>query len=173
MSTKKLTRSAVLLALALVFQSLRLIPFIGNWPNQSLLIGSLVNLVLVIAGIIVGPFAAAIISIITPVVAFMQGFLPNPLIIIPIAAGNLVLSLIVAYFYKKNKYISLAVGAVLKWVVISNVATYVIKSFVNLPEQKINVLIQSMGIPQLITAVIGCVLALLITETLLKALKEN
>lgn len=74
MSNKTLyiTRTAVLLALTLVFQMLRIViqPIVG--PGHVFIVGSLVNLALIVAAGRIGLTAGIIISIATPIVAFFR-----------------------------------------------------------------------------------------------------
>ncbi len=68
-SFKYMVRTALLLALALVFQ-------IGFSQFAQPVVGPLVNMTLFIATITVGTISAIIVGSLTPLVAFMLGIMP-------------------------------------------------------------------------------------------------
>src|SRR5574344_1600828 len=76
----KLVRAALLLAIALLSQQLR---FILPLPKilDTLVIGTLVNASLVLTAHYTDLFLAAITTIALPIVAFLQGHLPIPMLI--------------------------------------------------------------------------------------------
>src|SRR5690554_7160944 len=112
-----LTRTAVLLALTVLFQSLRsIIPMPANVSQY--VVGSLVNLSLIVAAVIVGVKGGLIISIAAPFIAFFQGFQQNLVMVPMIALGNIAIVVVVALLYNKNKILALASGAILKFVVL-------------------------------------------------------
>ena len=88
MSLKRLNRTALLLALMIVFQSLRLYLPLPAFVSVYL-IGSLVNACLLLAANTLGPRPAWVLAIAAPVVAYLQQVLPLPVLILPIAAANL------------------------------------------------------------------------------------
>ena len=137
---KWLTRTAFLLAIALVFQ-------MGGFPQP--ITGPLVNTVLYLAASIVGWQGGILIGILTPLVAAMRGILPPPLApLIPfIALGN---SLMVVLFYLlkfKNKIIAIIIASLVKFSILF--------SAVNLLVQVPPAVSQMMSLPQLITALTG------------------
>ena len=89
-----LTRTAILLAIALVFQ-------MGGFPQ--FITGPMVNTVLYLAAMVVGWQGGVLIGIFTPVIAAMRGILPPPLTpLIPfIALGNG--ALVALFFCLKSK----------------------------------------------------------------------
>ena len=84
---KNLTRTGLLLALTLVFQSLRFLIPLPPWMS-TFLIGSLVNAALLVALQALGLRSALLIACVTPVVAWLQQLLPLPVFILPVALGN-------------------------------------------------------------------------------------
>lgn len=108
MGIKKLSRTALLLALMIVFQSLRLYlplpPFIAVF-----IIGSLVNACLLLAAVTGGWKAAATLAVVAPVVAYLQQALPLPVLLLPIAAANL--AYVSGYLALAGKSSILAIGA--------------------------------------------------------------
>jgi hypothetical protein len=92
-----ITRTAVLIALLIVFQ----------WGlgaltgSNQIIVGSAVNLVLIIAATVSGLYSGIVVALISPFLAFVLGVGPQISALIPfIALGNLVLVLIV--LYRKN-----------------------------------------------------------------------
>ena len=81
---------AMFLAVALVFQSIRLIMPMIPGPVNMFLIGSLLNTVMVLSIWCTNSRWAGIIGIILPFGAFMQGQLPVVLMIPVVALGNAV-----------------------------------------------------------------------------------
>jgi hypothetical protein len=152
-----LTRTAVLLAITLAFQML-------GFPQM--VTGPAVNAMLLIAGSYVGVLGAVIIGILTPLIAFMRGILAPPLApMIPfIMIGNAVW---VAAFLgfrhlSGGKYrgsvTGIAIGAIAKFLVLSSA----VRLIVSVPPP----VAQAMQIPQLITAVIGGIIALMVEQAL-------
>jgi len=83
--------SAALLALTCVFQSLRLI--MGATPVSTYLIGVLVNLCILVATSAIGIPAGLLLSVTAPCVAFLQSYMPAP--ILPwVVGGNCIVTLI-------------------------------------------------------------------------------
>ena len=169
-NAKRITSTGLFLALAILFQNLRLIPFLSEAnPLSPFVIGSLVNLVIIAACVEIGFWPAALISICTPVVALLQGQLKLPFMVGVVALGNLVLAA-GCFAFKKNpklQPVGMLVGAIAKfgffllsvpltfsWFVGTGVPAAVAGNF--------------LGWAQLITALIGGVLALLILPVLRK-----
>lgn len=172
--SKRITYSAVLLALTLVFQALRLLPFIGNLPHSTLIIGSLVNMCLYASVLIINETAAGLmISVCAPVAAFLQGHLAFVALIPFVAIGNAVLVMCFYYLQKLNKYAAVAFSAVAKWAVMFLGSKYLLHFFVKIDYDKLKTIIAGFNLPQLITAVIGGALALLLYRLLPKKLKMN
>ncbi len=169
-----LTRTAILLALTVLFQSLRVIVPIP--PNISqFVVGSLVNLTLILAAVVVGLKGGLTIAILAPVIAFMQGFLPPfPIMMLLVAIGNVVLVTVVALLYHKNNILALGLGALLKFVALYIAVVQIAVPFIltEAPQRVRDTLAVSFSWPQLITAVIGSVLALMVLPLVLRALKH-
>jgi hypothetical protein len=160
-SAKFITRTAILLALTVLFQSLRvLMPFLPANISQYV-IGSLVNLCLIVAAIIVGIKGGLIIAVAAPIIAFLQGFTPSPVLVLPIALGNIVLVAAAAILYEKNSVLALAAGAVLKFLTLYISVVHIALPFFmpGAPEQMRALLSVQFSWPQLVTAAIGGILA--------------
>ncbi len=142
MKTKQMVLTALLLAMCIVFQSMKGI--------SVYLTGSAVNALLVMATLSVGMSSGVFIAVITPIIAYLMGHTPVmqmiPLMVIVVMVGNLALVLMAGKGRKGNLPTWLAAGAVLKAVVLWLLA--VIKT--------------TFSITQLITAAIGCVIAYII-----------
>src|SRR6056297_501707 len=153
-SIRKISRTAILLAIALVFQ-------MGGFPQ--FITGPLVNTVLYLAAMIVGWQGGLIIGIFTPVIAAMRGILPPPLApLIPfIALGNAILVILFFLLKSKNKIAGIIIASVTKFLVLV--------SAVNLLVQVPPAIAQMMSFPQLVTALAGGFIALLIISIFKKA----
>ena len=150
----KLVRAALLLAIALLSQQLR---FILPLPKilDTLVIGTLVNATLVLTAHYTDLFLAAITTIALPIVAFLQGHLPIPMLIPVVFFGNFVF-MIMCYFIR-NKSIIL-IGPLLKTLTIYGSALWVL-NILKLPQEKISALVLTLSWPQLVTGILGIILA--------------
>lgn len=155
---KYLTRTAMLLALTIVFQFLgRHIP-LGQ--NSNFIVGPLVNACLIISAGLVGIFGGAVISVLSPYGAILTGAtLPLPLAPF-IAVGNFVLVL-AFYIFRKRKVIGIISGSIAKFAVIYGSLLYIIPFFKLMPANKaMNLAGAAFGWPQLVTALIGGIIAI-------------
>ncbi|MDD3656568.1 MAG: ECF transporter S component [Atribacterota bacterium] len=144
---KWLTRTSILLAIALLFQ-------MGAFPQ--FITGPLVNAVLYLASMIVGWQGGILIGILTPIIAAIWGILPPPLIpLIPfIALGNSVL--VISFFLLKssNKFLGIIIASIVKFIILVTA--------VNLLVQVPAPIAQMMSFPQFVTACTGGLIAILI-----------
>ena len=176
-TVKWITRTAVMLALAVLFQSLRLIiPMPGTLSQY--IIGSLVNLALIVAAMTIDVKGGLVVAVLTPIIAFFQGHIPPimPLMILFVALGNAAIVIAYALLYRESfasKIAALVVGAAAKFLVL-----YVLVVKFALPliypavPDKIRMAMSiNFSWPQLVTAGIGGVLALLVIPLLRRALK--
>jgi len=163
--TKFITRTAIILALTIVFQNLRYL--IGNTLPSTIIIGSLVNLCIIVSTGLVGITAGIILSVVSPLIALAQGHLPHPLFVPVTMAGNMVIATIYYYISKLNLagkfsgYIGVIVGALAKWGVMYYAGVILVLSLIvgsALPQKKAELIALSFNIPQFITAVIGGIL---------------
>ncbi len=173
-----ITRTAILLALTLVFQSLRVIIPIPK-PVDQFIVGSLVNLCLMVAAVVVGIKGGLIIAVLAPVVAFLQGFLPPFVVMIPIIAlGNAVIVFVFASYYEKNRIVAWIAGSILKFLALYILVVKLALPFFIAPqlqEPKLSAISGTLSLnfswPQLVTALIGGAVALVVLPLLQKALK--
>ncbi len=174
-STRPLVQTALLLALCIVFQCLKSI--------SVYITGPAVNAVLIIATLSVGLYSGLLIAATAPVVAFFLGATPVmnliPWMIPIIIVGNSILVLAVWLFKQKNLMEGLLTGSVCKAAFLWLTVWYVILPFfqTNIPEAKRAIMIPTIkttfSVTQLITALIGSVLAFLIWKPLHKYLKAE
>jgi riboflavin transporter FmnP len=176
-TVKWIARTAVMLALALLFQSLRMIIPMPGMMSQYI-VGSLVNLALIVAAIIIDAKGGLVVAVLTPVVAFFQGHIPQamPLMILFVALGNAVIVVAYALLYKESfisRIIALVVGAVAKFVVLYILVVKLALPLIypGVPDQVRAAMSVNFSWPQLITAAIGGVIALLVIPLLQRALK--
>jgi hypothetical protein len=115
---RKMVATAILIALTIVFQLLR--PVLGGSNIVSTyVIGSLVNLTLIVAACAVGLAGGISVAVIAPLFALLQGHATLPML--PwIIGGNLVLTILFTLLAQKNRR-SLNVEWV-RWSVVSVVA---------------------------------------------------
>ncbi|WMI80268.1 ECF transporter S component [Anaerotignum sp. MB30-C6] len=160
MKTKQLVLTALLLAMCIIFQSLKGI--------SVYLTGSAVNAMLVMATLAVGTSSGVFIAVITPFIAYLMGQTPImqmvPLMVIVIMVGNLALVLLASVGRRGKLPAWLAAGATLKAVVLWLLVWYAILPFFGdaVPEKMVAVIKTTFSITQFITAVIGCVIAYMI-----------
>ncbi len=156
---KNLTRTGLLLALTLVFQSLRFLIPLPPWMS-TFLIGSLVNAALLVALQALGMRSALLIACVTPVVAWLQQLLPLPAFILPVAVGN---SLYIWLFSRLRRAGPewLAVGsAALGKAAFFFLAFRGLLSILELPPALSTAILFVMGWPQLVTGLVGGFIAI-------------
>lgn len=151
---KMIVRGALLLAVALMAQQLRLILPLPMLVT-TFIIGTVVNAVLVMAARSAEIFPAVAIAILLPVVAFMQGQLPLALLIPVVALGNIVFVVLCNRWWATPIFV---VAPITKVFVLYLSTTLVLMSF-NVPETIMTGILAAMGWPQLITAILGVLLA--------------
>lgn len=165
---QKLVRGGLLLAIAVV------IIFAGkNIPQiNQLLIGSGVNAVLILAAYVCGTYYGIGVGLLTPLVALLVGqlnpaFAPFvPFIMIGNALYVLLFNLLKGKV-KLGKYAGVILGSLLKFLFLYVSASKLVTLFsLNIPKPAISKLAVAMGIPQLITALIGGIIAIAIIEIL-------
>jgi hypothetical protein len=168
MTVRWLTRTALFLSLTLLFQSLRFI--IPLPPVTSIfVVGTLVNACLITATLSTGFYSGVLIAVIAPLVAFFQQLLPIPLLIVPIAIGNLLLVAIFSFFKRCQFWIPVIAAALGKTIFLYTSTTWLLTNFITLPSKASSVLLFAMSWPQGITAIAGGIVAYLIINRLIKS----
>ena len=164
---RKMVTTALLIALAIVFQQLRYV-LGGSNPVSTYIISSLVNLCLIVAATAVGLWSGLSVAVITPLIALMQGHATLPML--PwIIAGNAVLVLCYALFAMKDKRsltldwprfaITGVIAAVIKYAVIALGQSTVLTSTKGLAFGAALSTAGAAQIVQLVTAGIAMILA--------------
>lgn len=162
---QRLTRAALLLAIMLIFQSIRL--FVPVPPFISMfVIGSAVNACLLLAVEQASWRLALILAVIAPVIAYLQQVLPLPIFILPVAAAN---SAYVLGYYWGNRFIgywaAVGIAAVAKAAAMFAMVTWVIQ-WVELPIKVAAALSAMLGWPQLVTGLGGGIIGYIILKRL-------
>lgn len=157
MNNSKLVRGALLVALALALQSLRLV-----LPMPQLLstfiIGTLVHMMLVLTLQLGGLKTALLLAFLLPLTAYVQGQVLLPFLIPVIWLGNFIFVLLVRQFKGRHK-LALCVPPVSKACVML-LAAWAALSFLALPNPALRKTVMfAMSVPQLLTAVAGILLA--------------
>ncbi len=159
-TTKQLTTTALLLALCVIFQTLK-----GSSPAMPYLTGSVVNCILIVATLYCGILSGTFIALITPVIAYFMGGTPImnmiPLMMPVIMIGNELLVLSVWLFRKKYIEIGMAIGCVTKTIFLWLTVWFAVLPVfgTNLPEKMIVTVRTSFSLTQFVTACIGSVIA--------------
>ncbi len=177
-----ITETAVLLALLVVLQAVTssTIPK----PVQQFVTGSCVNAVLAVSAIFVGLSSGLIIALVSPVLAYLLGIAPQLVTVPAIMVGNAVFTAMLWMFMKgeKTPLATQAAGwvlaAVAKFATLYFLVVKIICGLAAAPlleqgllkEPMLKMLPTMFAWPQLITALIGGGVALLVLPVLKKAL---
>lgn len=179
-----ITETAVMLALLVALQAL-------TQPAGQLVTGSFVNAVLAVSALVGGLGCGLTVAIISPVLAFLLGIAPNIVTVPAIMVGNAVFVLLLHFLVGKDaesivrRIIAWVVAAVGKFAVLYLLVVQVICGLASgillgkkigetvvLAPPMLEKLPTMFTWPQLITALIGGGVALLIVPVLRKALHK-
>lgn len=168
-----LTRTAMLIALLLVLQS------VTKGAGQYVT-GSCVNAVLAVAALVSGIGSAAVVALVSPFAAFILGIGPQLLPIVPaIALGNLVYVAVLWVITKKHRMMSARgvvawiASAVCKFLTLYLVVVKLLCNVLTLKPQQISTFTAMFSWPQLATALVGGGVALLVAAALRRALRDG
>lgn len=174
-----ITETAVMLALLVVLQAL-------TKPMGQLVTGSFVNAVLAITALVAGLGSGITVAVISPVLAYLLGIAPQILTVPAIMIGNGVYVILLCWIAgadnrKVGKQIAgwlvaacakfAALYAVVVWIICGLLAENLLASGM-LKEPMLKALPATFSWPQLVTALIGGAVALLIVPVLRKALHK-
>jgi len=151
--TAFLTRTALMAALAVAFQSLGL---------QQFITGPVINAVLYTSVGLVGTLSGVLVGLITPWVALVTGILKFPPVVPVVIAGNLTLALVFGILKRTNTYLAALAAAVAKYVVMTAGIKILLAQQVPLKPP----VIASMTVVQLYTALGGAVISLIAMRSL-------
>lgn len=176
---RKMVTTAILIALAIAFQNLRLV-LGGSNPVSTYIISTLVNTCLIVATCAVGLWSGLSIAVITPLIALWQGHAQAPML--PwIMAGNAILVIGYALFAGKTKtdikvqwlrwiIVGVIAGA-LKYAVITLGQSTVLSSAKGIAFSVALSTAAGLQIQQMITAMIAMIIARLVIMALPSKLK--
>ena len=174
-----ITETAIMLALLVTLQAL-------TKPAGQLVTGSCVNTVLAVAALVGGLGSGLTIALISPVLAFLLGIAPQILTVPAIMAGNAVFVVLLSLLADKSgknivkQIIAWICAAVAKFAVLYGIVVGLICGVLSenllasgaLKAPMLKALPATFSWPQLITALIGGAVALLIVPVLRKALHK-
>ena len=156
-STNVLTKTGVLLALTLAFQI-----FLQTYAQP--VVGPLVNMMLILTVLLVGTIPAIVIGCLTPLVAFLVGIMPLMPVVPFIMVGNALMVLLFSFTRNKlTDYGALALGAFGKFAFLAFSVRYLLILF--LPQVPPR-LVAALSLPQLYTALIGGLIAIILAKRL-------
>ena len=166
-----ITRTAIFIAMLVVIQ-------ITTAPmGNTILTGSIVNLLLIVSAMICGPVSGLLVGAVSPVMARFLGIGPLWSLIPFIIAGNA--ALVCVWHILGNRNIehkhaagitALLYAAIAKFLVLYiGIVRIMVPVFLGLPEQQAAVISAMFSFPQLVTALIGGALA----HALLPSLKKQ
>lgn len=168
----RITETAVMLALLLALQVL-------TKPMGQLVTGSFVNAVLAVTVLMTGLWSGIAVAIVSPVAAYLLGIAPQILTVPVIMVGNTVF-VVLLHCLSGRRLLAWLVAAVSKFAVLYTAVVWLICGVLaekllasgTLKTPMLSVLTATFSWPQLITALIGGGVALLIVPALRKALKR-
>ncbi len=168
-----LTYTAVMLAFTLLFQSARYLFPTPNATYVTYIIGTLVNLCLVVAAACANVWAGVVLSVIAPIVALFQGHAQLPMVV-PIAVGNIAIA-VGAYFGfkggKKNLWIAF-VSAAAKYVLIAfGMVFFALMGVQQLPFAAAVPVAFTQQVVQLVTGLLSIVIAVPVVAGVRRAVK--
>ena len=170
--TTFLARTAIFIALLIAFQ-------FATKALGQLVTGSCVNLILAVCALTCGIGSAAIVAVISPFFAFLLGIGPAMIQLVPaIAAGNAVYVLLIgllskAFKFKAGDITAVVISAVVKFAVLFLLVTKLILPLLGIPEAKAAVLSASFSWPQLVTALIGGILAVFVARGINRSMEKR
>jgi hypothetical protein len=184
---RRITETAVMLALLICLQWAG--SFVPEQMTKQLITGSFVNAVLAVTVLMVGLSSGITVALISPVFAYFLKIAPNFITVLPIMVGNVCFVVLLRLICGKTmkpvwkQPIALAAAAVVKFGVLYVLVVKIIcgvasgallgkklGSVVLLAPPMLKMLPTMFAWPQLVTALIGGTLALVIVPTLRKAL---
>jgi hypothetical protein len=160
-----ITTTAMLLALTIVFQLL-MRSIIPAGILQQIVMGSLVNLCLIVAAGIAGVWSGVIISVIAPVVSLALGHMPLAWLLPFVMIGNALIVVIYWLFMKKSQILGFTVGAAAKTAFLWAGVVLAGLSFLGASEAQAKAISLAYSWPQLITGIVGGVISLPIVKAL-------
>ena len=181
-----ITETAVMLALLICLQWVG--SFVPEQLTKQLITGTCVNAVLAVTVLMVGMGSGITVALISPVCAFAFGIAPNFITVAPIMVGNVCFVVLLKLLMNKaiwRQIVALIAAAVVKFGVLYILVVKIICGVASsalmgkklgetviLAPKMLTMLPTMFTWPQLVTALAGGTLALLIVPTLRKALHK-
>jgi len=174
MNTKvlRITETAAMAALLIALQAV-------TRPAGQYATGSCVNAVLALTTLLVGLWSGAAVALLSPFFAFLLGIGPQLLPIVPaIAVGNLVFVVLLWALTRRRgappmrQAAAWLVSALGKFAALYLIVVQVLCRVLPLKQPQIDTFSAMFSYPQLVTALIGGGIALLLTPLLQRALKR-
>lgn len=170
--TLQITYTAVLTGMLVLLQS-------ATKAGGQFVTGSCVNAVLAIGALFTGVWTGVAVAVISPFFAFMLGIGPQIIAIVPaIAVGNVIYVLVLHFLCSQKNIpfwrqgIGLLCSAACKFVALYLIVVQVLCRSLPLAEKQIAAFTTMFSWPQLITALIGGGIALMIVPILCKAYRR-
>ncbi len=164
-----ITQTAVFTALLVLLQTL-------TKAGGQLLTGTCVNAVLAVCVLFGGLWSGITVAAISPFFAFLLGIGPQLLPIVPaIAVGNTVYVLLLHFLFDKKPWrqgSSVLIASAGKFLTLYLLVVQLLCRILPLPEKQVAVFGGMFSWPQLITALLGGIAALLILSILRKAFRR-
>lgn len=167
--------TAVLLVLLIGLQ------FVTRTMGQ-LITGTCVNFILALTTLVCGLSAGILAALVSPVAAFLIGIGPGYAYVVPaVCVGNVIMVMILYIFIgRKNDYVKwavriagLLVAGTAKFTLLFLGVLNLVVPALNVPEDKVQTIVDVFSWPQLVTSVVGSLLAALIYAKLKKVLKNE
>lgn len=176
-----LTQTAMLIALLIVLQAVmsNIGGALGPLGSQ-ILTGSFVNAVLALSVLVAGLWSGVVVAALSPFFAYLLGIGPQLIAIVPaIALGNVVYVVVLHLLTKgrqlkdRNTVVAWVVSAVFKFVTLYLVVVQLLCNVLTLKAPQIATFTTMFSWPQLITALVGGAVALLVAPVIRKAVKTE
>lgn len=137
--------------------------------HSQIITGTLINMSLILATFLIGPYVAVILGLMPSSFALLSGLLPFPLAsIVPfIIISNIILIFTYYYLGKKMFIFSIFTAGFLKFAFLST-STYFILSIIMKNKQLTATVSNMFGFTQILTAIIGGVIAYAVLFTMKK-----
>ena len=164
-----LVRTALLIAILIVLQSV-------TKPAGQFVTGSCVNAVLAVSALLCGLPSGLTVALISPFMAFVLGIGPQLIYIVPaIAVGNAVFVVLLHFLYREkllHRVIALSVAAVAKFGALYLLVSVLLCNVLPLKPPQIATFQAMFSWPQLVTALIGGALAMVIVPAIKKGIRK-
>ena len=167
-----IAETAVMIALLVALQGL-------TKPAGQFVTGSCVNLILGVSTLVGGLWCGFTVALLSPCFAFLLGIGPARIQVVPaIAVGNSARGVLRWFICRKKVALNLrcyggaVVASVFKFAVLYSLVVLLLLPLLGLPEKQVAMMSAMFSWPQLVTALIGSILAVTIAPAIRKALRR-